>query len=82
MGTKTIAIMDDVYETLKALKQPDESFSDELRRMTKQGSIMEFAGALKDFISDEDAKKMKEHIREQRKDRSRLDEIDAKWGRA
>ncbi len=58
MATKTISIMDDVYERLKALKSPDESFSDTLRRITSsRADIMEFAGAWK-HISDTDAEKM------------------------
>lgn len=67
MGTKTIAIMDDVYDLLKIRKLPDESFSDELRRLVKgKGSIMDLAGAWKD-ISEEDANKMKRAITEMRK---------------
>ncbi len=46
MATKTISIMDDVYESLVAIKGPDESFSDELRRLTKKSKdIRQFAGA-------------------------------------
>jgi predicted CopG family antitoxin len=79
MGTKTISITDDVYERLKAMKTPGESFSDELRRLTtSKGSILDFAGAWKD-LSEEDSKKMKENIREKRKDKSRLEEVNKKW---
>ncbi|HLD79212.1 MAG TPA: antitoxin VapB family protein, partial [Candidatus Nanoarchaeia archaeon] len=75
MATKTISIMDDVYGTLKALKAPGESFSDEIRRLTlTKGSIMEFAGVWND-LSEKDAKKIEERIRERRKDRHRLDEL-------
>jgi len=67
--------MDDVYGTLKALKAPGESFSDEIRRLTlTKGSIMEFAGVWND-LSEKDAKKIEERIRERRKDRHRLDEL-------
>ena len=42
MGTKTITIMDDVYELLARNKRKDESFSEELRRIVpKKGNIME-----------------------------------------
>lgn len=34
MGTKTIRVREDVYESLKACKRPDESFSDLLERLT------------------------------------------------
>lgn len=55
--------MDDVYERLVALKRPQESFSDELRRLTEtKGNIMEFAGIWKD-MTDKDADEMKKMIR-------------------
>ena len=56
MGTKTISIMDDVYDELVKHKQDSESFSDELRRLIKSAKpdIMRMAGAWKDF----DKKKM------------------------
>ena len=45
MGTKTISIMDDVYKLLVRYEKPDESFSEELRRLVpKRGNIMECAG--------------------------------------
>ncbi|MBU0459216.1 MAG: antitoxin VapB family protein [Nanoarchaeota archaeon] len=78
MGTKTITIMDDAYDMLNVLKVPGESFSDEIRRLTKtKGSIMEFAGAWSD-ISEKEAAKMKARIRIRRKERSRLDDIHRK----
>ena len=74
MGTKTIAIMDDVYDLLKARKLAEESFSEEIRRLVKgKGSIMDLAGAWKD-VSDEDAEKMKRAITEMRKV-TRLEEL-------
>ncbi len=75
MGTKTISVMDDAYELLVAVKAPDESFSDEIRRLVKsKSSIMDFAGAWKG-LSEEDAKKMKARITERRRERNRLDEL-------
>lgn len=54
--------MDDVYERLKALKIPDESFSDEIRRLTEtKRDIMQFAGMWKD-IDDKRAEEMKKAI--------------------
>jgi len=74
MGTKTIAIMDDVYELLKLRKLPDESFSEELRRLVKgTGSIMDLAGAWKD-MSEEDADTIKRAVRDMRKG-TRLEEL-------
>lgn len=62
MGTKTISIMDDVYELLSTLKRSEESFSDEIRRLAaSKGSILEFAGAWKD-LSDNEIETMKNAI--------------------
>lgn len=44
MGTKTISLADDAYEALLALKRPDESFSDTVRRLARRGSLTELAG--------------------------------------
>lgn len=67
MGTKTISILDEVYERLLALKRQDESFSDELRRLTEtKGSILEFAGIWKD-MSAKDKEEMKNTIHRIRK---------------
>ncbi len=74
MTTKTISITEDIYERLKAIKTEDESFSEELKRLTEtKGSIMEFAGSWND-IGEEDANRIKGAIREMRKG-TRLDEI-------
>jgi len=68
MGTKTISIMDDVYELLVRNKKPNESFSDELRRIvSKNGDIMECAGLWAD-IGDKEAEEMKNFIKEFRID--------------
>lgn len=54
------------------------SFSDELRRLaTTRGSIMELAGAWKD-LSEKEAERMKERIRERRNEQNRLNEIHRK----
>ena len=46
MGTKTIAISDEAYQMLKALKGSGESFTDVIERMTRKSSVLELAGAL------------------------------------
>ena len=62
MGTKTISIMNDAYNILKSRKHEHESFSDVIRKITRnKRDIMEFAGAWKN-ISEEDAEKMKRNI--------------------
>ena len=68
MGTKNISIMNDVYELLLRRKMKNESFSDVIRKeFTKKRSIMEFAGAWKDLVSDEEAENMKKNIAKFRK---------------
>ena len=67
MGTKTISIMDDVYNLLVRNKKPDESFSEELRRIVpKKGNIMDCAGAWA-HLSDKEAEDMKMSIKQLRK---------------
>jgi len=41
MGTKTIRVREDVYNTLKAHKRPDESFSDLLERLADRSDQFE-----------------------------------------
>jgi len=51
MGTKTILIREDVYETLKSMKREDESISDAVERLItkkKEGDLADFFGVLKD----------------------------------
>ncbi|MBI2173065.1 MAG: antitoxin VapB family protein [Candidatus Aenigmarchaeota archaeon] len=38
MGTKTISILDEAYESLKREKENEESFSDVILRLTKKGA--------------------------------------------
>ena len=66
MGTKTITIMNDVYELLARNKRKDESFSDMLRKeYSKKGSILDLAGAWSD-LSDKDAMEMEKAIKKSR----------------
>jgi predicted CopG family antitoxin len=44
MGTKNIAISDEAYQMLKALKKSGESFTDVIERMTRRSSVLELAG--------------------------------------
>ena len=59
MATKTISITEEAYERLRMKKEKNESFTDVINRIAGKRDIMEFAG----ILTDEDAKKMKEHIR-------------------
>jgi predicted CopG family antitoxin len=67
MGTKNIAISDEAYQRLKALKKPGESFTEVIERMTRSRGILELAGTL----SIGQAAQVKERIREIREDSSR-----------
>jgi len=46
MGTKNIAISEEAYQMLKALKKSGESFTDVIERMTRKSSILELSGIL------------------------------------
>ncbi len=46
MGVRTIAVTDDVYERLRAIKRPDESFSELLKRLVGRPSLFELADAI------------------------------------
>ena len=67
MATKTITIMEDAYEMIKKAKKEGESFSDlfrrEFSRKRQMKSIMDFAGAWKEFPVDD----IKAEIEEGRK---------------
>ena len=70
MSTKTIAILEEVYDILKSLQKPGESFSQEIRRLVSdRGTISQFAGAWDDVGNKEaeemllTIKKSREHTR-------------------
>lgn len=66
MVTKTLTITKDAYEQLKALKKPEESFSEEIKRITAtKQDIMQFAGALS-YLSDGEVEEIKSGIRQMR----------------
>lgn len=67
MATKTISIMDDVYELLLMKKRSEESFSQVIRReLSGRKDIMEFAGTWKN-VSKENIEDIKNKIKELRK---------------
>lgn len=68
MGTKTISITEDVYGELVKLKRPEESFSDELRRLaSSKGRISECAGLWAKWMSKEEMADIEKNIEERRK---------------
>ena len=63
MGTKNIAISDEAYQMLKALKRSAESFTDVIERTTRRSSILELAG----ILSKKEVASVEEHVKEIRK---------------
>lgn len=67
MVTKTLTITKEAYEQLKALKMPGESFTEEIKRITRgKDDIMRFAGILSEEEGEEmlkDIKRMRESIK-------------------
>lgn len=67
MATKNIAISEEAYQRLKAIKKPGESFTDLIERMTRSRGILELSGVL----SKAEAVAVRERIREVREESSR-----------
>jgi predicted CopG family antitoxin len=64
MGNKNIAISEEAYQRLKALKKSGESFTEVIERITHSKGILELAGTL----SVADGRKVKStiaHLREE-----------------
>jgi predicted CopG family antitoxin len=62
MGTKTIRLYDEAYERLASRKREDESFSDVVKRVTGERSLLDIAG----ILSDDEAETMRETVAERR----------------
>ena len=64
---RTIMVSDEVYEALKRLKRPGESFSDVIKRLIslKRGKLLELVGSK--TITEEGAKLLEEYLRKMRK---------------
>lgn len=62
MATKTISLDEDSYNRLKSLKEGDESFSDVVKKVTSERSLMDIAG----ILSDEEADELRENIEKSR----------------
>jgi len=67
LGTKNIAISDEAYQRLKALKKPGESFTEVIERMTRSRGILELSG----ILSKQEAARVGEVVRETRRESSR-----------
>jgi len=62
MGTKTIRLDDEAYDRSASRKCEGESFSDVVKRVAGERSLLEIAGVL----SDQEAKTMRETVAERR----------------
>jgi predicted CopG family antitoxin len=62
LATKNIAISEEAYERLRALKKPGESFTEVIERMMRSRGILDLAGVL----SRSEAKEVSDRIREGR----------------
>ena len=72
MGTKTIRLDDEAYERLASRKREGESFSDVVKRVAGERSLLEIAG----ILSDDEAETMRETIAERRtRSRERSDRL-------
>ncbi len=67
MGTKNIAISEEAYHRLKALKKPGESFTKVIERMTQSRGVLDLAGVL----SESEGRRVKKTIEAVREDSSR-----------
>lgn len=72
MGTKTIRLDDEAYERLASRKREGENFSDVVKRVAGERSLLELAG----ILSDEEADALEAAIAERRERREdELEEI-------
>ena len=67
MGTKNIAISEEAYQRLRALKKPGESFTDVIERMTHSKGVLELSG----LLSRTEATRVMAGIEEAREESSR-----------
>ncbi len=66
MGTKNIAISDEAYQMLKALKRPSESFTEVIERITRGSAVLDLAG----IVSNTEAASIERRVKDIRKQSS------------
>ncbi|VVB80834.1 Putative antitoxin [uncultured archaeon] len=64
MSVKTITITEDAYTSLATLKEPGESFSDVVRRLSGKSSLLELAG----ILSRTEASELRKAVRKSRRE--------------
>ena len=67
MGTKNIAISDEAYQMLRALKKSGESFTEVIERITRRSALLDLAG----IMSKTEAVNLENRVREIRRQSSR-----------
>jgi predicted CopG family antitoxin len=67
LGTKNIAISDEAYQRLKALKKPGESFTQVIERMTRSKGVLNLSG----ILTKAEASRVSEVVKETRRESSR-----------
>jgi len=66
MGTRTISLSDDAYESLSAAKRPGESFSDVVRRLARRRSLTDLADVVDRRAADAIAQAIEANRRDRR----------------
>jgi len=69
MGTRNISISEEAYSRLAALKEPKESFTDVINRLTGRRSVLELAG----LLTSREGRELRLRVQEvRRKSRKRI----------
>jgi predicted CopG family antitoxin len=75
MSIKNISITEDAYARLAALKRPNESFSQVIKRITERRSILELAG----ILSASEAQEFRDAVKDSSNlSKFRMDDIEEK----
>lgn len=76
MATKSVTITCDAYERLVALKEPRESFSDVITKLTGRYSLLDLVG----ILSPKEAEKLTKSVAEGRERfRKQMQRTAAEW---
>ena len=79
MASVNISLKEEAYEKLASLKRPDESFSDEILRLTERGTGSDLLEKLKQ-VTPISPKLEKEFLEGVKKSRISMKKILYKWG--